>query len=131
MELLAFAALFGVFMVVFHAGLMKLAARLYKRAQITWRQGFYFGALLYLVAVVNRMLDTKAPAFAESAMSLLVTMVAIAAISVWYFAPRARTSSGNALGWKGAAVLAAIYGGLLLAFLAVVMVGYTMISDAS
>lgn len=121
MSALVFVLVFGLLMVLGHAGLMKFAAFLYKRTVVTWRQCLTFGGLLYLVAVANTFLDSRIPALADSAIALLVTFAVIAAISIFYFAPRARTSSGLELGTKGAIALTAIYGGLLLAFLAAVL----------
>ena len=122
--------LFAAIAVLAWASLMKFAAFLYKRTVITWPQCFAFAGLLYVIAMINRILEVSVPSWGDASITVVLTFALVAVISVWYFAPRARTSSGDILGFKGAVALTAIYCGLLLALLALALIFYTSVSHA-
>jgi hypothetical protein len=94
--------------VALYTSIVKLAAFLYKRARLSWRDACIFSLILLMIlgggTLLNRLSGNAVPLF----ISIAAGMVIQAGVGAWYLAPRARTVSGEALGTKGAAMLALI-----------------------
>lgn len=94
--------------VALYTSLVKLAAFLYKRALLSWRDACIFSLILLVVlgaaTLLNRLAGNAMPVAVLVAAGLVIQV----GIGAWYLAPRTRSASGAPLGTKGGAVLALI-----------------------
>lgn len=111
-SLLALLGLVG-----FYTSLVKLAALLYKRARLSWRDACIFSMMVLVVLgggiLLNRLSGDAIPDW----LSLIACMVIQMGIGAWYLAPRGHNRSGDPLGSQGAAILALIAYALLMPIL--------------
>jgi hypothetical protein len=96
---------------------IKLAAKLFRRTQLSWTHAGVFGALLFVVllavgALARWLNPVPAPMLAY-VLYLAVDLVAQLAVGGWFLGPRARTSAGAPVEFKGGALLALIAYGLV------------------
>lgn len=104
--------------VALYTSINKLAAFLYKRARLSWRDACIFSLILLMVlgaaALLNRLTGNAVPIAVLVAAGLVIQV----GIGAWFLAPRAQTAGGAPLGSKGGAVLAliayALMGGVAL-----------------
>ena len=96
---------------------VKLAGRLFRRTQLDWKHALVFGlvlfVVLFVVGAVVRWLSTAPDPLFVSLVDLATGLVAQLAVGAWFLGPRARTTAGAPLGWKGGALLALITYGLV------------------
>ena len=94
--------------VALYTSLVKLAAFLYHRTQLGWRDAAIFSLILLSVlggaTLLNRLSGNAVPV----AVLVTVGMIFQVGIGAWFLAPRARTTGGELLGRQGAAMLALI-----------------------
>ena len=95
------------------AAYAKLAARIFRRSSLSWRNSFLFALLLGVLAIVGR---ATSAAFALSfplALGLLVGLTINLFLGGWFFGARATDTQGRLLGWGRGMALSAIMFGLL------------------
>ncbi|NGZ84488.1 hypothetical protein [Duganella aceris] len=94
--------------VALYTSIVKLSAFLYRRALLSWRDACIFSLILLMIlgggTLLNRLSGNAVPLLVSIAAGLVIQ----AGVGAWYLAPRARTATGDALGTKGAAMLALI-----------------------
>lgn len=96
---------------------IKLAARLFRRTQLSWKHALFFGALLFVVlfavgALVRWLNLVPGPVLA-AVVYLAVDLAAQLAVGGWFLGPRARTVAGTPVEFKGGALLSLITYGLV------------------
>ena len=106
---------------VFYALLVKFAAFLVRRTQLSWKNALVFGLLTLAVALVgalaNRITGQLLPVFLVGLLGIAIQL----AVGGWYLGPRATTSLGEQLGFgRGVVLSLATFGivfvvGILLA----------------
>jgi hypothetical protein len=99
--------------VALYTSINKLAAFLYKRARLSWRDACIFSLILLTVLGAATLLTRLAGNVVPIAVLVAAGLVIQAGIGAWFLAPRARTAAGVPLGSKGGAVLALIAYGLM------------------
>jgi hypothetical protein len=99
-----------------YTSIVKLAAFLYRRARLSWRDACIFSLMLLLVLGAGTLLNRLSGDAVPLAISVAAGMVIQVGIGAWYLAPRAHTATGAALGAKGGAILALIAYGLIVVF---------------
>ena len=109
-----------------YTSLVKLAAFLYRRSRLSWRDACIFSLLLLMVLGAGALLNRLSGDAVPLALSIAAGMVIQVGIGAWYLAPRGRTASGAPLGAKGGAMLALIAYALIasLALLAGLAMGF-------
>ena len=100
-----------ILLVAIYAGFVKLAARLYRRTNLSWKFAFGFGGLATLIALVGTVLKGTLPVAAV----LVAGLGLIVASGGWFLASRATDPVGLPVGFKVAAVLSAIAVGVATA----------------
>lgn len=96
---------------------IKLAARLFRRTELSWKHAGVFGPLLFVVlfavgALVRWLNPVPAPMLAY-VLYLAVDLVAQLAVGGWFLGPRAKTAAGAPVEFKVGALLALIAYGLV------------------
>jgi|SRR5688572_4711461 hypothetical protein len=96
---------------------IKLAARLFRRTQLSWKHALFFGVLLFVLlfvvgALVRRLNPVPGPVLA-AVVYLAVDLAAQLAVGGWFLGARARTTAGAPVGLKGGALLSLIAYGLV------------------
>jgi hypothetical protein len=91
-----------------YTSIVKLAAFLYRRSRLSWRDACIFSLLLLMVLGTGTLLNRLSGDVVPLALSVAAGMVIQVGIGAWYLAPRASTVAGEALGAKGGALLALI-----------------------
>ena len=99
--------------VALYTSINKLAAFLYKRARLSWRDACIFSLILLTVLGAATLLNRLSGNVVPIAVLVVAGLVIQAGIGAWFLAPRARTADGAPLGSKGGAVLALIAYGLM------------------
>jgi hypothetical protein len=108
--LLPLALLPGVYAV-----LVKLAAFLLRQTQLSWKHALLFGLIALLVAAIGALANRAA---GQVLPALFVGLVGIAVQLVlggWYFGPRARTASGEPVGFSRGMLLSLVAFGIVFA----------------
>lgn len=102
---------------------VKLAARLVRRSTLAWHHALLFGLLFCCVAVAGRTGAWVSASWLPPVVELVVAVILNIALGAWFLKSRARSSSGQAVGWVGGAqisgVTVALMGVTGLVFLAV------------
>jgi hypothetical protein len=91
-----------------YTSIVKLAAFLYRRSHLSWRDACIFSLILLMILGGGTLLNRLSGNAVPLAVSIAAGMVIQAGVGAWYLAPRVRAGSGEALGTKGAAMLALI-----------------------
>lgn len=99
--------------VALYTSINKLAAFLYKRARLSWRDACIFSLILLMVLGTATLLNRLSGNVVPIAVLVAAGLVIQAGIGAWFLAPRARTAAGVPLGSRGGAVLALIAYGLM------------------
>src|SRR5471032_2417570 len=94
--------------IALYTSLVKLAAFLYKRALLSWRDACIFSLMLLVVLGAGTLLNRLSGNAIPLAVSIAAGMVIQVGIGAWYLAPRAHTAAGEPISTKGAAILALI-----------------------
>ena len=94
--------------VALYTSINKLAAFLYKRARLSWRDACIFSLILLTVLGTATLLNRLSGNVVPIAVLVVAGLVIQAGIGAWFLASRARTAAGAPLGSKGGAVLAVI-----------------------
>lgn len=113
MSFVSFLPLILLFVVF--TSMVKLAAFLYRRAKVAWLHAFLYCLLVFATAAV---LGTLHNAIGAPLHVLLLVVAALAtqlAVGGWYLGPRAKTSNGQPLEFRGGALLSLITYALLVA----------------
>ena len=109
-QLVSFVPL--VFTILAYLAGIKMAARLYRRSQLSWMHAAVFGVVLFLVLLAVgtcvRWLNLAVGAGPVSAslLDIATGLLAQLALGAWFLGPRAKTSTGAPVGYKGGALLA-------------------------
>lgn len=94
--------------VVLYTSINKLAAFLYKRARLSWRDACIFSLILLAVlglgTLLNRLSGNAVPLAVLVAAGLVIQVF----LGAWFLASRAGSVTGAPLGSKGGAVVALI-----------------------
>lgn len=101
--------------IALYTSLVKLAAFLYARALLSWRDACIFSLILLMVLGAGTLLNRLSGNAIPLLVSIVAGMVIQVGIGAWYLAPRARSAGGEPLAAKGAAMLALIAYGLIAA----------------
>ena len=101
--------------IALYTSLVKLAAFLYKRALLSWRDACIFSLILLTVLGAGTLLNRLSGNAIPLVVSIAAGMVIQVGIGAWYLAPRARFAGGEPLAAKGGAMLALIAYGLIAA----------------
>jgi hypothetical protein len=99
----------------------KLAARIFRRSLLSWRDSFLFALLLGLLTIAGR---ASSIAFGHSlpiALGLLVGVAINLLLGGWFFSARATDRQGQVLGWGRGMLLSLILFGLLAVTVFVLM----------
>lgn len=112
MILLSFLPLLLV--LILCAAYAKLAARIFRRSSLSWRNSFLFAFLLGLLAIAGRATSTALGYSLPIAVGLLVGLAINLLLGGWFFAIRATDTQGQLLGWRRGVFLSAIMFGLLV-----------------
>lgn len=99
--------------IALYTSLVKLAAFLYKRALLSWRDACIFSLILLMVLGAGTLLNRLSGNAIPLLVSIVAGMVIQVGIGAWYLASRARSAGGEPLGSKGAAMLSLIAYGLI------------------
>lgn len=94
--------------VVLYTSVNKLAAFLYKRARLSWRDACIFSLILLMVLGTATLLNRLSGNVVPIVVLVVAGLVIQAGIGAWFLAPRAHTAGGAPLGTRGGAVLAVI-----------------------
>jgi hypothetical protein len=85
---------------------IKLAARLYRRTQLSWKHAAVFGVLLFLVLLAVgtcvRWLNLVSGPVPSSLLDIATGLLAQLAVGGWFLGPRARTAPEHRLRSKAA-----------------------------
>jgi hypothetical protein len=96
---------------------VKLAAWLYRRAQLSWKHAFVFGVVLFIVlfavGAAVRSLSAALVPLHQSLLDLATGLVAQLGVGAWWLGSRARTMAGAPLELKRGALLALMTYGLV------------------
>ena len=112
MILLSFLPLLLV--LILCAAYAKLAARIFRRSSLSWRNSFLFAFLLGLLAIAGRATSTALGYSLPIAVGLLVGLAINLLLGGWFFGIRATDTQGQLLGWRRGVFLSAIMFGLLV-----------------
>jgi len=96
-----------------YALLVKAAAFLFRRTQLSWLHAIVFGILVLLVGGTGAILNKAAGFPLPMALSLLLGLAAILLLGGWYLGPRAKSANGFALQFKGGVLLSLVAYGLV------------------
>jgi len=102
--------------VALYTSIVKLAAFLYRRSRLSWRDACIFSLMVLVVLGAGTLLNRLSGDVIPDVVSLVACMVIQAGIGAWYLASRARTVAGAPLGNQGGAIIAVIAYGLLMPF---------------
>ena len=105
-----------------YALLTKAAAFLFRRTQLRWLHAFVFGVLVLLVGGTGAFLNQAAGKPLPMVLSILLGLTSLLLVGGWYLGPRAKTSDGAALQFKGGVLLSLVAYGLVFALGLVVAV---------
>ena len=108
----SFVPLFLMIFVI--TGMFKLAARLMRRVQVSWKHCWMFALMLALVAILRAMAGLALSAVLPPLMAFVFGLAITALLGAWFFRNRASTAAGVLLGWSGALQLTALGMGLLM-----------------
>ena len=95
------------------AAYAKLAARIFRRSSLSWRNSFLFALLLGVLAIVGRATSSAFAFSLPLALGLLVGLAINLLLGGWFFGARATDTHGRLLGWGRGMALSAIMFGLL------------------
>lgn len=106
-----------VFTILAYVACIKLAARLFRRAQLSWKHALFFGAFLFVVLFVVgslvRWLNPVPGPVLASVVFLAVDLAAQLAVGGWFLGPRATTTTGAPVRFTGGALLSLMAYGLV------------------
>jgi hypothetical protein len=98
---------------LFYAVFTKAAAFLLRRTQLSWLHALVFGILALLVggagAILNHAMSMPLP----MPLAILLGLVAFLVVGGWYLGPRAKSTEGIAVQFKGGVLLSLIAYGLV------------------
>lgn len=108
------------FTVLAYVACIKLAARLFRRTQLSWTYAWFFGVALFAVLFTVGALVRLQPLASGPPLSHLVYLAADLAAQLafggWFLGPRAKTTVGTPVAFKGGALLSLIAYGLVFSF---------------
>lgn len=99
--------------VVLLAVLVKLASRLYRSARVSWPHAFGFSALSMGVGVLGTVLNVVSGVALGPLISGVLGLGLNMAVGGWFLGPRALSATGEPVGFKGGAALAALALGIV------------------
>lgn len=111
-----------VFMFVFYALFVKLAAFLLRRTKISWKHSFVFALMVSGLVMTRRATSLAFGHSLSLVWSLLLSLTFFLVIGGWFFSTRAKSINGEFLGWRGAIKLSALTWGLF-GLIALVILG--------
>jgi hypothetical protein len=94
--------------VALYTSINKLAAFLYKRARLSWRDACIFSLILLTVLGLGTLLNRLSGNAVPLAVLVAVGLVIQVGLGAWFLSSRARTAAGAPVGSKGGAVMALI-----------------------
>jgi hypothetical protein len=97
-----------VLAIAIFGGIVKLAARVLKRTQVSWIQGVHLGIILLVIAVIKRFSGLDALISLPPALALALSVVVSLGIGAWFLSTRAVTSNGDLIGLRGGLKLAGL-----------------------
>lgn len=97
------------------AAYAKLAARIFRRSSLSWRDSFLFALLLGLLSIAGRAISIAFGHSLPIAFGLSVGLAINLLLGGWFFGTRATDTQGQLLGWGRGMLLSVILFGLLAA----------------
>ncbi|USX15705.1 hypothetical protein NHH88_07980 [Oxalobacteraceae bacterium OTU3CAMAD1] len=94
--------------VVLYTSINKLAAFLYKRARLSWRDACIFSLILLMVLGLGTLLNRLSGNAVPLALLVVAGLVIQVGLGAWFLASRAFGIDGAPLGSRGGAILALI-----------------------
>jgi len=119
------------FTFVLYAVLIKLAARLYGSSLLPWKHAFAFGALAMLVGGIGALLNYASGFLLGPLLGVVLGLAVQLALGGWYLGPRAFAPTGEAVAFKGGALIAAIGLGVVFALGVVAAVVIPLLNGSS
>ena len=107
-------------MVGIYAALAKLAALLFRRTRLKWLHAFVFCAIAFFIGSVAVVLNVTTGHVLPNAAVLVLGVAVLLCVGGWYLGPRARSVTGEPLGFKGGVLLTLIMLGLIMVVGAIV-----------
>lgn len=104
----AFTILPLLLTVVLYAALVKLASRIYRGSQLSWKHAFAFGALGMVLGAVGSVLHVSLGAILPAVVAATLGIALQVTLGGWFLGPRALARSGTPVSFKGGAAIAAI-----------------------
>lgn len=108
------------FTIFAYVACIKLAARLFRRTQLSWTHAWFFGVVLFAVLFTVGALVRLQPLASGPLLSHLVYLAADLAAQLafggWFLGSRAKTTVGTPVAFKGGALLSLIAYGLVFSF---------------
>ena len=117
------------FMVVLYAALAKLAARLLRRTQLSWKHSFAYGAIAVLAGTIGTVIHQSLGGVLPLPVALALGIGMQLGIGGWFLGSRALTASGEQVGFKGGVLLSLVATGIILAFGILAGVVIPMLAD--
>ena len=105
-----------VLMLCVFSAFTKLAARLSRGSKVSWKHCFLYAFFTSLLTIAVRALLAVFNVPLHIALGGMLFLLLYMAVGSWFFANRATSSAGSAVGWRGGAQIS----GLAFAFLFVV-----------
>ena len=87
---------------------VRLAARLVRRCTVTWHHAVLYALLFVGVALVGRTAAWLSASWLPPLLEIAVAVVLNIAVGAWFLRTRARTSSGQVVGWVGGAQISGV-----------------------
>ena len=98
------------FTVLAYLACIKLAARLYRQSQLSWKHAAVFAVALFLVlfavSACVRALNLTSDPVSASLLDIATGLLAQLTLGAWFLGPRAMTATGAPVGSKGGTLLA-------------------------
>ena len=96
------------------AAFVKLAARLSRDVQVSWKHCFAYALIIVVSIIAVRALMAQLNLSVHLAFGALFGLVMQISIGAWFFGIRAHSTAGVAIGWRGGARLSAVAFSILL-----------------
>jgi hypothetical protein len=104
-----------VFSFVLFALLAKFAARLYRSSKLSWKHALVYGLLVMFIGGAGAFVNILGGTVLGLLLGLFLGLTLQLALGGWYLGSRAFLPSGESLGFKAGALIAAMTFGIIFA----------------
>jgi len=101
-------------MFVLYSLLLQLAARIYKRSVLQWKDGFVSATLGFVLVVAGAVTNVAAGLLISPQIGFAVALALHIALGGWFLGPRVKTKDGVAVAFASGVYVSGITYGLLL-----------------